>query len=488
MIRNCSFKFIIIPQLDKYPKIVNFAQTIYGKIFFLMIFYLGTNLYVKVLNDSAPNLIIVNIILTLITFFPQYRKLLFSIGTIFSAFYYLPVFTELYMPRTTYYIMLILVFLFCISYTQLYYILRKKTKIKRPIFILYFTFSLFICILYYFKIKGYSLAYPWFFALTLAPYLIFISYSILDISSGASNDLWYQVGWYKPFGQPFHWFPFHKGTCSLIKVEAKNKAQFAIVQLKAVKLLYWGLFISIISKIYFHLNQWEINIISEFIPFTLADYFPIFPNLSSTVNLPKSLGLNPLVMWYHILSKPMAFFLIIAGNGHFFVSIIRMAGFNIYRNTYKPWAALSIVDFFNRFYYYYKEVLVSLFFIPTFTRLINSKNYRISLFISAIITVFFGNAFLHLTHDVYYLNLYGFWGIIVMYKQLFLRYFACALLIAVSLIRKKRVNKIYRVKNFLNIVFIYILFSIINVWDLKNGLSLNDFMKLVLHLFGISLL
>ena len=184
----------------------------------------------------------------------------------------------------------------------------------------------------------------------------------------------------------------------------------------------------------------------------------------------------------------MAFFLIIAGNGHFFVSIIRMAGFNIYRNTYKPWAALSIVDFFNRFYYYYKEVLVSLFFIPTFTRLINSKNYRISLFISAIITVFFGNAFLHLTHDVYYLNLYGFWGIIVMYKQLFLRYFACALLIAVSLIRKKRVNKIYRVKNFLNIVFIYILFSIINVWDLKNGLSLNDFMKLVLHLFGISLL
>jgi hypothetical protein len=46
-----------------------------------------------------------------------------------------------------------------------------------------------------------------------------------------------------------------------------------------------------------------------------------------------------------------------------------MAGFNAFRKTYRPVEALTIMEFYNRIYYYFKELLVTiLLFFPAYLR------------------------------------------------------------------------------------------------------------------------
>ena len=47
----------------------------------------------------------------------------------------------------------------------------------------------------------------------------------------------------------------------------------------------------------------------------------------------------------------------IAARGHEIVGALRLFGFNVFRNTYKPLLAPSLVEFWNRYYYYFKEML-----------------------------------------------------------------------------------------------------------------------------------
>jgi hypothetical protein len=56
-----------------------------------------------------------------------------------------------------------------------------------------------------------------------------------------------------------------------------------------------------------------------------------------------------------------------ASTGHAIVGLLRLFGFNVWRNTYKPLLAESVSEFWNRYYYYFKELLVTFFFLPTFT-------------------------------------------------------------------------------------------------------------------------
>jgi hypothetical protein len=58
----------------------------------------------------------------------------------------------------------------------------------------------------------------------------------------------------------------------------------------------------------------------------------------------------------------------LAARGHEIVGILRLFGFNVFRNTYKPLLAPSVVEFWNRYYYYFKELLVEFFFFPTYVR------------------------------------------------------------------------------------------------------------------------
>lgn len=55
--------------------------------------------------------------------------------------------------------------------------------------------------------------------------------------------------------------------------------------------------------------------------------------------------------------------------GHQIIAVLRLFVFNVFRNTYKPLLAESISEFWNRYYYYFRELLVNFFFLPTFAQL-----------------------------------------------------------------------------------------------------------------------
>jgi hypothetical protein len=43
-------------------------------------------------------------------------------------------------------------------------------------------------------------------------------------------------------------------------------------------------------------------------------------------------------------------------HGHMIIGTLRLFGFNVFRNTYKPLLSESILEFWNRYYYYFKEL------------------------------------------------------------------------------------------------------------------------------------
>ena len=81
-----------------------------------------------------------------------------------------------------------------------------------------------------------------------------------------------------------------------------------------------------------------------------------------------------------------------------FIAGCRMAGFNALRNSYRPLSSRTIAEFFNRFYYYFKELLVDFFFYPAFLRYWKGHK-RLRMIFATFAAVFFGNSFYHLTRD-----------------------------------------------------------------------------------------
>ena len=76
------------------------------------------------------------------------------------------------------------------------------------------------------------------------------------------------------------------------------------------------------------------------------------------------------------------------------VGCIRLLGFNVFRNTYKPLLAESIVEFWNRYYYYFKELLVEFFFYPTYLRSSWARP-GIRMFLAVFAAAFIGNMYYH---------------------------------------------------------------------------------------------
>ena len=153
---------------------------------------------------------------------------------------------------------------------------------------------------------------------------------------------------------------------------------------------------------------------------------------------------------------------------HPIVGMIRLAGFNIFRCVYKPLLAETIIDFWGRFNYYFKKLMVEFFFYPTLLMLKN-VGPRTRMFIAVFASACVGNMYLHLFYSYEDLSLgnlgrvWDFWSPRLVY---------CVLLatgIWVSMLRqqKSRQNRetktpLGRVRAILGVWFFY---AVIQVWN-----------------------
>ena len=157
--------------------------------------------------------------------------------------------------------------------------------------------------------------------------------------------------------------------------------------------------------------------------------------------------------------------------GHVFVGSIRLLGFNVFRNTYKPLLAESIVEFWNRYYFYFKELLVEFFFYPTYLRS-SWASPGIRMFLAVFAAAFLGNMYYHVLgspETVLSLDPAGFleqWGPRSIYC------FLLALGIWISMLRQqtsraKPAKTSFPVK-LRRIAGVWTFYSIIQIWNVES--------------------
>jgi len=177
--------------------------------------------------------------------------------------------------------------------------------------------------------------------------------------------------------------------------------------------------------------------------------------------------------------------------GHAIIGILRLFGFNVFRNTYKPLLAESVVEFWNRYYYYFKELLVNFFFLPTFTRLGSRlrKHPNLRLFAAVFAAAFIGNMYYHVLQHESALVEGNVFEVIYTLRS---RAFYCLLLaigVFVSMLRQQRgtaSKAATQSARILRIFGVWTFFGLIFIWNIKGGAPFFTRIGFFLNLFGLA--
>jgi hypothetical protein len=402
--------FRLIPRIDTYPRVVAFAQTPLGKIVLLALFGLGLVYARAAWWPLIPWLL-------LITLLPERRRMLVTAATLFFTFM-LPMYS---LPQSLPEIMLIasaiglgaILFSAAARWPRSWYG-------KRPVFFLLSGYAAFILLAARIPETSRYYNHVWEFATILSTYVWFIGYSLLDRKSIGCDPLSLQLGTYRPFWGSTQ-TPIPKGAAYLRRIEARDAGQLAVVQLKGLKLLLWSILVSLFSELF---NR------------CVHGYLRI-PTFSRALAI--STGHSPLpwyICWASLIAGFFEAIFYVSIYGHRFVAICRMAGFNALRNTYRPLSSRTVAEFFNRFYFYFKELLVDFFFYPVFLKYFK-KSGRLRIVAAIFAAACFGNAFYHFTRDLDFIQRLGVVRALVGYQVSLFYCAALATAISISNLRRR---------------------------------------------------
>jgi hypothetical protein len=184
--------------------------------------------------------------------------------------------------------------------------------------------------------------------------------------------------------------PYGKGLDYLGRHEAQDREAATRSQLAGLKLLIlaivWSAMLRLMDAVVY--GRADALVVPWLHDWTLG-----LPKLAQIIQhgTPTPVPVAWLSMYLELIYVTM----VLAVTGHIIVGCLRLLGFNVFRNTYKPLLAESIVDFWNRFYYFFKELLVEFFFYPTFLRC-NWANQKLRLFLAVFSAAFAGNVYYHI--------------------------------------------------------------------------------------------
>lgn len=279
--------------------------------------------------------------------------------------------------------------------------------------------------------------------------------------------------------------PAGKGFDYLSQREAQSVEATAKSQLAGLKALFLSLFMELGKLVMGGLVYGDRkNLLTRLLPgVTLG-----IPRLKYIVAGALSASLR--TAWLSLYCDLIWETLSIAATGHVWVGIIRLWGFNVFRNTYKPLLAESIVDFWNRYYYYFKEVLVEFFF-PTYLRYFRTWP-KARMFIAIFAAAFVGNMYYHLLQAKSPL-VAG--EVAKLWQSLGPRSVYCFLLtigIYVSMLRQEKKrgqvadakSTTAKIRRVIKIAGVWTFFALINFWNVRSGGTLPERFQLFLSFFG----
>jgi hypothetical protein len=181
--------------------------------------------------------------------------------------------------------------------------------------------------------------------------------------------------------------PYGKGIDHLARHEARSEEALARSQLAGLKLLA-------LAWIYERLGVAIARLVhGEPAGSAYAAYGLGLPRLETLV--PAGGDAPWLAAWAAVYLGLVTQVLALAVRGHEIVGVLRLFGFNVFRNTYKPLLAPSLVEFWNRYYYYFKELLVDFFFFPVYVRYFRGSP-RLRMLAATLAAAGLGNLYYHL--------------------------------------------------------------------------------------------
>lgn len=223
----------------------------------------------------------------------------------------------------------------------------------------------------------------WVFAAVLAPCVFMLNYGIANLKAKKAHPVWQHAGLLRPYWTHIPWLA-GKGVAYLLKFDAKNDDELAVTRLKALKLGVWGtiLFGSVTAF------DWMTNT-KLGIPH-LADAL-----LAQDAGQDFGMGMSWAIVVAHFLGRILS----VCTYGHLIVSIVRMTGYRLPRNSVSPLGSRTLAEFWNRYQFYFKEYLTDFFFFPAFTRFFK-KSPKLRVAFATFSAAMIGNCLMHLVDYV----------------------------------------------------------------------------------------
>jgi hypothetical protein len=223
---------------------------------------------------------------------------------------------------------------------------------QRPVLIQHLVFIGLVWLAVSQLLQGMALLLLWSLIAVFAAYFWFLAYALIGARHREPPSILLQLATFHPFfGSTAT--PMAKGATNWRSVEAGTDEELAVTQLKGLKLLAWAFFLKAVLWAFRKVVYGKLGVT----PLIVA-----FERFVSDGMAPGAMG---------SLSIVANFFeqiLILAVWGHAIVATGRLAGFRLLRNTWRPLASRTLAEFWNRYFYYFKEIMVHVYFYPTYVR------------------------------------------------------------------------------------------------------------------------
>ncbi len=515
----------LVPELDKSPALLAFAQTLPGQgalliSFQLLLFVMGVPWHTEI-----------TLILFMVTIWPERRMLLIFVATTlwwllgnsdlpWSTLARLlghdglgPLGTSVLNLSTA---IVPLALGMCLGITYLLKYSAFASSIKRPVAVLLIFSTGWISLIDYYPLSENHRAFLWAVAIVYTKYIAYLAYTLQERSLPNQPNELLRLGQYYPF-----WLgafgqyvgvstPILKGFGYISRIEANTPETLAIAQLKGLKLALWAfwlaLFYSLFSTLFMgqrvghemlvSFNQVDGGLVLSFFKQPLLMLFPLPEGLAanSYYNAFQVCAQGACLPWYQGWKSLLVYYctVILAWTvyWHTAIAICRMAGFNAFRVVRRPFQSTTVIEFWNRIHYYYKELLVNLFFYPAYTRYF--KNHpRLRMYFAIFAAAGLGNFLLHFIEPeeimrlgpLGYLNqmsVYGFYA------------FALANLIFISHLRSIRKDKrpgSWFATHIRKPITVALTFMLLNIFGGDSStaryFTLNDHFNFLFSLFGL---
>lgn len=473
--------------IDKNPAVIEFAQTWHGKVVMLLVFMLP--LYF--LCQWWPQAMI---IIAGITFMSEYRRAWVMLGMISVIVLMLrgenlPGFTNWYelmnlhaaiasqedlaAVNTSYLLAGVLLCTFLLSFVLAVVVNRfqRVALLQSYMSMLFLIYFILLAVVLNAPLTYIGQLYVWSFIVVFVQFFWFIAYTLKDCRSFTKNDLVLEYGRYIPIWGSFM-IPIPKGSAFLRRIEAKSSTEFAVTQLKGIKLIWWA---AVINIVFAWLKE---------------HYFFRVPMLWDALKDYEQGAVYPwYVAWGSLFVSAIFITMFVTVVGHTFVATCRMCGYRALRNTYKPFYSTTLIEFWNRYFYYFKELMADFFFYPTYFRCFKAMP-RLRLFFATFVAAGLGNFLCHFVAMFMVVKDRGFINAIAGFESYIFYSIILGTALGLSQIRNAATNHqpVSGVRKLFSILFVLAFFLFLSIFTIEGGVTSGIMInfKFLLSLFNIT--